>query len=63
MANRVGYRGKAAALARTVRSDDPKDLAGSDRPADVTKRHQRAIAHCQVFNPKYFGAFAAQRFP
>ena len=63
MADRIGNRGKATAFARAVRSDNPEDLAGSHRPADITKGNQRAIAHRQVFNPKYFGAFAAQRFP
>jgi hypothetical protein len=63
MADCVGHRGKATALACTVRPDDSKDLAGSYRPADFAKRYQRAIAYRQVFNPKYFGAFAAQRFP
>ena len=63
MADRVGDRGKTTALAGAVRSDDPEDFAGSYRPADVTERHQRAIAHRQVFNPQHFGAVTTLRFP
>ena len=56
MADRIGDRGKATALAGAVRSDNPEDFARSYRPADVTQRNQRAIAHRQVFNPQHLGA-------
>ena len=63
MADGIGDRGKATALAGAVRSDNPEDFARTYRPTDVTERNQCAVAHRQVFNPQHFGAVTTLRFP
>src|SRR5450759_186982 len=62
MCDIIRDRGKAATLARSIRSNDAKNLSSMHRPADVAQRNQRPTMNRKAFDPQDFSLAATKCF-